>query len=159
MSNNLADYFRSQADWRDLKAEEYPDDPRNEQSAAALRSLAEYVESDEREAVAAARAFDPAELGAEEVRRVVARYGYGHTVTDGSHEEFLHELVALCVQRAYEAVSEHASDDDPSGMLHGFEVEAAREGVRLAPQYFSRRAGALPEELEAWVQEARDALV
>jgi len=40
---HLADYFEDQARWRDLKADEYPDDARNVRSAAALRELAEFV--------------------------------------------------------------------------------------------------------------------
>lgn len=40
----LTTYLRSQAEWRDHKAFEYPDDQRNEQSACALRSLADYIE-------------------------------------------------------------------------------------------------------------------
>lgn len=40
----LSEYFRAQAQWRDQKNDEYPDDPRNELSAAALRALADHVE-------------------------------------------------------------------------------------------------------------------
>ena len=43
--SSLQDNFRAQARWRREKAEEYPDDERNAQSAAALESLAEYVNS------------------------------------------------------------------------------------------------------------------
>jgi hypothetical protein len=39
----LADYFEGQAQWRELKAEEYPEDDRNLRSAAALRELATFV--------------------------------------------------------------------------------------------------------------------
>lgn len=160
-SNYLAETFRSQAEWRDTKAEEYPEDERNAQGAAALRSLADYAESDEREAVSAVQALQPFEhdtgflMGGEEANRAVSRYGYGYRVTTSSHQEFLVELVALCVQGAYEGVLEGASDDDPSGTLHEFEVEAARDGIHLGGYYFRRRAGSLPHELEAWVEEAR----
>jgi hypothetical protein len=40
----LADYVRSQAQWRGAKAEQYPDDERNVRSADSLRALAEAVE-------------------------------------------------------------------------------------------------------------------
>ncbi len=42
--DRLAAYFASQAEWREHKAEEYPDDTRNERSAAGLRALAEHVQ-------------------------------------------------------------------------------------------------------------------
>ena len=41
--DRLAAYFIRQAEWRDYKAGEYPDDVRNEWSAAGLRALAEHV--------------------------------------------------------------------------------------------------------------------
>ncbi len=40
----LVEKLESQADWRDRKAEEYPDDARNKNSAAALRQLAEHLD-------------------------------------------------------------------------------------------------------------------
>jgi hypothetical protein len=39
----LAEYLDAQAAWRGLKAEKYPDDARNERSAAGLRELAAQV--------------------------------------------------------------------------------------------------------------------
>jgi hypothetical protein len=42
--SSISDYFRAQAGWRDGKAEEYPADERNARSAAALRSLADYID-------------------------------------------------------------------------------------------------------------------
>ena len=39
----LAAYFEDQARWRERKAEEYPDDERNEVSAAGLRELAAFM--------------------------------------------------------------------------------------------------------------------
>jgi hypothetical protein len=40
----LGERIRSQAEWRAAKSERYPDDPRNEQCAAWLSALADYVE-------------------------------------------------------------------------------------------------------------------
>ncbi len=40
----VAGYARAQADWRDAKALEYPDDARNERSAEALRRFADYID-------------------------------------------------------------------------------------------------------------------
>lgn len=39
----LASYLYEQAGWRDLNAEEHPEDDRNRRSAAGLRTLAGYV--------------------------------------------------------------------------------------------------------------------
>ena len=45
--NALADAMDSQASWRDMKAEEYPEDLRNERSARALRAFADRLRSDD----------------------------------------------------------------------------------------------------------------
>ena len=42
--SRLSAYLRQEAAWRDEKAVEYPDDPRNERSAQALRALADHVD-------------------------------------------------------------------------------------------------------------------
>ena len=58
----VADYFRDQANWRDRKADEYPDDERNMRCATGLRDLASHVESlpddDERLLILRARGAD-----------------------------------------------------------------------------------------------------
>lgn len=160
-STTLAEYFRAQAEWREQKASEYPDDQRNAQSAAALRSLAEFVETDER-AAESVKALEPFEYdtgvfqGGEQVNREVARYGYGYAVTDGTHEEVLRELVVLCLAEAYEFVAEHG--DDPSGELDDFEIEAAKDGIALDIRYWQRRPKLTEHEAEQWVCEARESV-
>ena len=42
--SGLTEYFKEQAEWRASKAEEYPEDGRNERASAGLLELAEYVE-------------------------------------------------------------------------------------------------------------------
>lgn len=153
---DLAEYFRSQANWREGRAEEYPDDKRNEQSARALQSLAEFVESDEPnvQVVAALEGDlhpDSHALGGEETARAVSRYGYGYPATDASHGDFLEELVQLCLRDAYEYAREHGEDWTDS--LYEFELEAAKEGVPLPPYYFSRRPRWLESEAEEAVRE------
>jgi hypothetical protein len=175
MSTKLADYFRSQAEWRDRKAEEYPEDKRNVQSAAALRSLADYVEPiDGREAEGPSgkrilsRVYDVEQhlteqhltegtltLGGERTKREVARYGFGQPVTDESHKKFLEDLLPLCLKDAYEFAEDH--HDDPTGQLHPFEVEAAVDGVRLTAGYWRRRDRSTVAERERWVHEVRTA--
>lgn len=161
MSNErLADCFRAQAQWRRRKAEEYQEDRRNEQSAAALLSLADFVEEgadDLEHAVALGRhlATDGSSLGGERAQRAISRYGYGHGVTAGSHAAFLEELLALCLWDAYEYVAENDEDDDPTGSLYDFEIEAALDGVVLDNGYWTRRAqGDMAlGDLEDWVSE------
>ena len=57
---DLAVYFERQSRWRSRRADEYPFDRRNEQSAAALLAIADYVRSlpDDHPCVQAARAYD-----------------------------------------------------------------------------------------------------
>ncbi len=155
--NELADYFRAQAEWRDSKAEEYPEDARNEQSAAALRSLAEFIESGEDGGLAGALEPHLSEgfsLGGEEAQREVARYGFGHSTSRWTHAEFLEGLLDTCLKDAYAFISGGASPDDPTGTLYGFEIEAAQDEVWLPPTYWRRRAKATESELELWVREA-----
>jgi len=158
MSSSLADYFRSQAAWREEKAKQYHEDERNAQSAEALRSLAVFVESDER-AEEAEQELEPyllnGRLGGEATRREVASYGYGYRVNAAQHVDFLGGLVALCFEDAYDAVGEAADGKDATGQLLGFEVEAAREGIAPGPHYWRLRNGRHPRELEKWLDEAR----
>ena len=157
--NQLHDYFRAQADWRRGKAEQYPTDAGNLQSAEALDSLAEFVEPTDHgtsEAGSLADALAPhlrdGSLGGKQVAREVVRYGYGYPATATmQHEEFLGELVALCAADAYDFAREH--EDDPTGTLYGFEVEAAIADAPLPPQYWKRRARSTEGELEAVVSE------
>jgi hypothetical protein len=156
--SDLSEYFRSQAGWRRVKAEEYPEDERNPQSAAALDSLAEYVE-DEAEAGSVLTRLEPhlfegPTLGGEKTNREVARYGFGYEVRRAHHEEFLEELTVTCIQDAYEFVREHA--DDPTETLFEFEIDAAREGVYLPEYYWRRRSHSVEYELEEAVGSYRE---
>ena len=153
----LGDFFRDQAGWRWSKAEEYPEDKRNEQSARALEDLARWVElegdgSGTREAEfvpAVEEHMFGASLGGEEAKRAVARYGFGYEVDRTTHEEFMRELWVHCMEDAYEFAREH--EDDPTGALLPFELEAAKEDVSLPPQYWSLRPKSLVSELEETV--------
>ena len=155
----LNDYFRAQAEWRRHRAEEYPDDARNARSAEALESLAEYVESGEIDRLVekglTPHLFEEISLGGEETHRAVARYGFDYPVTGADptqHVEFLERLQVLCMVDAYEFVRDRRSDDDPTGTLYGFELDAAREGVYLWEDYFERRSGSTEHELEGVVE-------
>ncbi|HSJ44397.1 MAG TPA: hypothetical protein VK923_06935 [Euzebyales bacterium] len=78
----LADYLYEQARWRDLNAEEHPDDDRNRRSADGLRSLASHVhnldDDDERLFVLAAldADHDDAFRPGVEAERLTRRFHY-----------------------------------------------------------------------------------
>jgi hypothetical protein len=158
-SRDLTEYFRNQAAWRRTKAEEYPEDARNEQSARALESLADYVDSGEAKkgAVAALEAHIPdtgAAVGGEEAQREVARYGFGYEVGPQHHEGFLDELWLACMRDAYEFAGEHGLDWTDE--LHPFEVDAAKDGVSLPTRYWERRPNWTPGEQEEAVLSYRE---
>lgn len=156
----LSTYFRSQADWRRGKAEEYPDDPRNLQSAEALDSLAAYVEHEDAALLAAALEphLDDDGLGGDQTAREVARYGFGFGTSTRQHFEFLEELCALCAEDAYTAVfdgGDGAAETDAAETLHPFELEAAAADVDLPRRYFELRRRTPTHELEEIVAEFR----
>jgi hypothetical protein len=156
----LSDYFRSQAEWRRSKAEEYPEDKRNEQSAAALEDLAEFIEPDEQRQFEAGSILDALEphlfqfsLGGEETARAVVRYGFGYPVNAQTHTEFLEELAVHCTVDAYEFARGEQDGADPTGTLLPCEIDAAKADVTLPPYYFERRGGSTEPELEKAVAE------
>lgn len=153
----LSDYLRSKAEWRRRQTKDFPNDNRNETSAAALESLAEYVEGPEASAEALARLephhFDEATLGGDRTWRAVARYGYGTIIVTDHHAAFLDELAVLCQLDAYTHAGEHG--EDPTNTLSAFELEAAGDGVALPRRYFELRLYAPEEELQSEVKRHR----
>ncbi len=158
----LAVYFRSQSAWRNAKAEEYPEDLRNQQSARALASLSEYVESgaaEERspgidEALDAHIPDIGAAVGGAVTQHKVSRYGFGYEATSPSqHGEFLEELWCASMEDAYEFAGEHG--EDWTEQLFGFEIDAARDGVYVPVQYWQRRPRSTEAELEATIEAYR----
>ena len=155
----LSDYFASQAEWRRHKAEEYPEDARNAQSARALESLAAFVARDEEghsEAGAIVDAlekhmFDEDSFGGEEAERAVSRYGFGYEVNFTHHIDFLDELWVLATRDVYRDVGDSWHGEDPTETLFDFEIEAAINRVYLPSQYWEQRRNRTPDELEAAV--------
>lgn len=100
----LSGYFRKQARWRELKAEDYPEDERNAQSARALHSLAEYVEHEDAADLVAALErylFDDHALGGEETHRAVSLYGFHRSATTPvQHRKMLERLRESCERDA-----------------------------------------------------------
>lgn len=169
----LSDYLRAQANWRELKAKEYPEDERNAQSAAALNSLADYVNDDpeerdswrlpilEEQMEVCATFGDVAQPG-QNVSRFLSRYGFHYPAhTRWQHAECLAGLVPLALLDAYELACAGTPDGDRGDEhlaeladrygLNPWEVEAALGGVTLGQDYFHRRSD--------WTeQEQRDAI-
>ena len=94
----LADYLYEQARWRDLNAEEHPDDDRNRRSADGLRSLASHVhnldDDDERLYVLAALDADHDDTfrpGAE-AERLTRRFDLRNESPDAWFERFIDAL-------------------------------------------------------------------
>ena len=157
----LSDYFRAQADWRRGKAEQYPTDAGNLQSAEALDSLAEFVEPTGHgtsEAGSAADALAPFlnndGLGGQKTAREIVRYGYGFPVSVSTHERFLLNLLSTCLVDTYDYAREH--EEDPTGALYNFELEAALAEVPLPPSYWQVRPGDSEDELRPVVAAFRD---
>jgi hypothetical protein len=157
--SELSDYFRHQAAWRREKAEEYPEDERNAQSARALESLADYIPRDEGCVVNDVlenlnrHLFEGSTLGGEQAAREASRYGYGYNVSPLRHVEFLEDLLVACWEDAYDFAGEHGEDWTES--LFPCEVEAAKDGVYLPRRYWERRSHSAEHELEAAVAEYR----
>ena len=146
----LSDYLRSKAEWRRRQEKDYPMDHRNERSAMALESLADYVDGPDVSRSAVERLgphFADAEtLGGERTERAVSKYGWGTHITTDHHAAFLDELAVLCECDAYEHAL--ANGDDPTGTFADFELEAAKDGVKLPRRYFEIRQFAEQDELK-----------
>lgn len=108
MRSTLSNYLSERAGWREEKAEQYPEDGRKARSAAALHSLAAYVDSAELNARTAIWFLGILEYEGkmnfgQEGRRLVGRYGFDHKVIDSTrHDAFLAELQQVAASDAYE---------------------------------------------------------
>ena len=87
-ANVFAETCESQAAWRQTKAEEYPEEQRNQRSADALSSLADWARGNPAEAETALKELPPEvtnfveqdgilALG-EEAGRLLSRYGFDY---------------------------------------------------------------------------------
>lgn len=99
----LATYLREQAEWREGKAVEYPEDLRNAGCAAALRSLADYIER-EGAAHPAVLALDAMQsdyeldrfVPGEDGRRLISRFGFDQA--NPNFDAFLDDLAVAEMQ-------------------------------------------------------------
>jgi hypothetical protein len=146
----LANAFTNSAAWRDEKAQEYPDDPRNAHSVEALLSAATYVQkidesmgirlmcSFERAASESGNEVADAELvglgllPGSESQRIVGRYFFfpGDELPDATaHEELLRELYEACLHDAREW---DVDEDSPLGQLvEPAEPEPTEQALKL----------------------------
>lgn len=102
----LAEYVRSQSEWRQAKADEYPGDHRNQRASNALALLADYLvalPSTDRHIMALAAIQEPYALDVfapgEEGNRLISQYGF-HETEDP--DLFLERLVTAEVGDALE---------------------------------------------------------
>lgn len=108
----LANYFWGQTQWRQQKAEEYPDDHRNARSALGLEELAQWVQglddTDPRLRTLAALDWwhegDEVFPVGEESGRVASRYRFD--LEDESPDRFLARFIQACVEDALQQEAE-----------------------------------------------------
>lgn len=119
LANELAELFEQAAKFREVKAEEYPDDLRNEDSAKTLWKLAEYVrwalsDDDPRLAfVESVSWWDHVPYPWGTIGQHAIRIGFGYEVND-LHSElifFLGEARSELDQQAEYEDSETSGDD------------------------------------------------
>lgn len=161
----LSQYIRRAAQWRDEKAEVFPDDPGNVESAEALRALADFYETIEDDP--GGEHFDlvgeleehipdgpSKKIGGVRAERALTRYGYGYrVVSEASQIAFLTDLLVACMEDAYDHARHY--DEDPTGTLSRVERGAAKFDLALPPDYWRRRRETREDELEAEI----DALI
>jgi len=101
----------AQAEWREHKAEEYPDDERNLRAASALRAAAEYVGvlPDDDQRLRVIDATDVDHPGGERTHEVLRRVGFHHTLPGGRYPESLDEPSAILDQLA-EAIEDDEAE-------------------------------------------------
>jgi hypothetical protein len=86
-------------------------------------------------------------LGGEETRRAIARYGFDYRATSRlQHADFLSEMAVLCLEDAYEFAREHG--EDWADVLFPCERDVAGDGVYSPRSYWERRPRLAEHECE-----------
>lgn len=150
--------------WRESKVEEFPNDNRNKPAAEALAAFAGYVRQVEEEgpdgddwtALDRLRPhLDPGlgtRLAGRTAERELSRYGFGYSVNEATHREFLNDLWIACMEDAYDDASERVDQGhatDWTGELFPIEIDAAENQVRLPYNYWQRRERTFEADAEA----------
>jgi hypothetical protein len=116
----IARYILGQAEWRERKSVEYPDDSRNAQSAACLRSLAAHVlgraDDDVVRELATLAVRDDEFMPFTEGAWLISRYGFDFLNEDNAG--FLENLAAVTRREAIAFAPAHDSitPTDDSGL-------------------------------------------
>ena len=141
---DLAVYFEQESRWRSRRANDYPFDGRNEQSAAALLALADYVRSlpEDHPCLQAARAYDLhfrgrlAESGLDSgsASYPAARIGFGSQEPfDAGRELCRYVEQGLADQVGYRGPADDVTADDELADLRdaltAFQAWLAAEGL------------------------------
>jgi hypothetical protein len=127
----LAEALDQSARWRQSKAVDYPEDPRNAKSAAALARAAAYVRQKEgggihlmRELVAACdeTGYDFTSFGlpGEESQRLAGRYGFDHDPglpDDASHDALLRQIFVASLDDIRDAFDNWDDEVPPDSAL------------------------------------------
>jgi hypothetical protein len=101
MRDLLAGYIETQVEWREAKAEEYPEDARNARSSTALHELAAYVRGlpnadarlDRLAAMGDYLSMDGFLCPGDEASRLISRFGFDHAEGTPQASMFLDQLV------------------------------------------------------------------
>ena len=145
----LSDYFVSQAEWREHKAAEHPDDLRNARAARGLRDVASYVRElpgdDPRlSAIAVANhdqnAPDDVLYPGEEASHMASRFRFDDPLED--MDRFLTRFVATFEREAIES------------MLPELPEDAAHDLDSQEPAVLLRAVRYFADNLEHWEQDA-----
>lgn len=124
----LADYVQTTARWREMVAEDYPDDDRNMHSVETLDDLAEWVrrlpDDDHRLArlgdwmrLLAQDVVSPSERGRRETSRYGFDRGYGGRWESADHDYWLDQLVGGYVEDAEDELYDVLDSDSEASVL------------------------------------------
>ncbi len=91
-NDTLAELFLEQADFRDRKAEEYPDDTRNKDAADAHRALAESAKNCPMDVISTAEGLCEDAPDTEVLNEMLRQVGFGSYYE--SAEDFLRRFIA-----------------------------------------------------------------
>jgi hypothetical protein len=123
ITERLAEYLRTQAEFRGAKAEQHPDDPRNENAMRALYALADWVERrSPDEAPFATLALQQAPYGdtlwlSEAGRLLVNGFGFRAEKQPPTKREFkalLDDLIAVEIEASTEDVEDEVASERPA---------------------------------------------
>jgi hypothetical protein len=146
----LAEAIENEANWRDMKADEYPDDDRNTKAARSLHGLATYVrslaEDDRRLKVLEQLTGSDWPINGEEIREALKRVSLHQTVPPSAALDSLAEPAALDLRSLCDTSS------TPSQILEELETAEPLFALALSAELEDRVA----DDTRQLVHQARD---